>query len=160
VIFGAFFAGLMMPRQRGGSPDADLLRPMLGTGRLLIPLFFVVSGLSVDVGLLRARDLALLGVICLIAVGGKLGTGFVAARISGLDRRDAATVGVLLNTRGLTELIALNAGLQAGVIHQRLYTILVLMALLTTLATGPLLSVTRPETGARAPVPALETGLS
>ncbi len=143
VIFGAFFAGVMMPRQADGVPDADLLRPLLDVGRLLLPLFFIVSGLSVDIGVLRGRDMLLFAIVLAIAVTGKVGAGSVAARLSGMDGRQSAAVGVMLNTRGLTELIALNAALQAGIIHQRLYTILVLMALVTTVATGPALEWSR-----------------
>ena len=153
VIFGAFFAGVIMPRQANGQPDADLLRPIQDIGRLLLPIFFVVSGLSADVSLLRAPDFALFGVICAIAVIGKIGAGFLAARFTKKSTRDSAVIGVLLNTRGLTELIALNVGLQAGIIHQRLYTILVLMALLTTAATGPLLSLIRWRWPAAPPPP-------
>jgi K+:H+ antiporter len=82
-------------------------------------------------------------VVLAIAVAGKAGAGAVAARLSGMDGPASAAIGVMLNTRGLTELIALHAGLQAGVIHQRLYTILVLMALVTTVATGPILECKR-----------------
>jgi Kef-type K+ transport system membrane component KefB len=149
VIFGAFFAGLVMPRQPGGAPDNDLLQPVLGAGRLLLPLFFIISGLSVNIGALHARDFELLGVLTAIAILGKAGAGFVAARAGGMGRQDAAVTGVLLNTRGLTELIALNVGLQAGIIHQELYTDLVLMAMVLTAATGPMLSLLR----AREPVP-------
>ena len=138
VIFGAFFAGLMMPRQPDGVPDADLLRSIHDVGRVFLPVFFVVSGLSVNISALRTQDFALFGVICAIAVAGKTGAGFLAARLTGMPAHHSAVVGILLNTRGLTELIALNTGLQTGIIHQRLYTILVLMALVTTVATGPL----------------------
>ena len=141
VIFGAFFAGVLMPRQRENVPDADILGPVLAAGRLLLPVFFVVSGLSVNVGALRGQDFALLGILCLIAILGKALVGFLAARATGMNKRDSSVVGILLNTRGLTELIALNVGLQAGVIHQRLYTILVLMALIMTAATGPVLAL-------------------
>jgi Kef-type K+ transport system membrane component KefB len=141
VIFGAFFAGVMMPRPDNDAPDADILRPVLEAGRLLLPVFFVVSGLSVNVGALRAQDFALFGVVCAIAISGKAGVGFLAAWATGMGKRDSSVVGVLLNTRGLTELIALNVGLQAGIIHPRLYTILVLMALAMTAATGPLLTL-------------------
>jgi Kef-type K+ transport system membrane component KefB len=141
VIFGAFLAGLIMPRTVDGAPDADLVRPLQETGSLLLPLFFVVAGLSVDIGALRAQDLGLLGIVCAIAVIGKLGGGALGARLGGMTGRDATVVGVMLNTRGLTELIALNIGLQAGIISQRLYTVLVIMALLTTALTGPLLSL-------------------
>jgi Kef-type K+ transport system membrane component KefB len=139
VILGAFGAGVLMPRQADGSADADLLRPVLDAGRILLPLFFVVSGLSVDVGRLRGRDMLLFVIVLTIAVAGKLGAAFLAARLTGLDARQSAAVGVMMNTRGLTELIALNTALQAGIIHQRLYTILVLMALVTTAVTGPVL---------------------
>ena len=141
VIFGAFFAGVMMPRQRGEVPDADILGPVLAAGRLLLPVFFVVSGLSVNIGALRGQDFALLGVLCVIAVLGKALAGYLAARVTGMSKRDSSVVGILLNTRGLTELIALNVGLQAGIIHQRLYTILVLMALVMTATTGPVLAL-------------------
>jgi Kef-type K+ transport system membrane component KefB len=153
VIFGAFFAGVMMPRPDNDAPDADILRPVLEAGRLLLPVFFVVSGLSVNVGALRAQDLALFGVVCAIAISGKAGVGFLAAWATGMGKRDSSVVGVLLNTRGLTELIALNVGLQAGIIHPRLYTILVLMALAMTAATGPLLTLI----GSHEPSSATET---
>lgn len=143
VIFGAFFAGVMMPRQSDKVPDADILVSVLAVGRLLLPVFFVVSGLSVNIGALRGQNFALLGALCAIAVLGKALAGFLAARATGMSRRDSSTVGILLNTRGLTELIALNVGLQAGIINQRLYTILVLMALVTTAATGPVLTLIR-----------------
>jgi K+:H+ antiporter len=140
VIFGAFFAGLLMPRLDHGALDIDLLRPLEDTGRLLLPVFFIVSGLSVNIGALHAQDLLLLGLIMVLAVVGKVLTGYGAARFSGMKARDSLVVGILLNTRGLTELIALNAGLQFGLLHQRLYTLLVIMALITTMATYPLLS--------------------
>jgi Kef-type K+ transport system membrane component KefB len=141
VIFGAFFAGLLMPRLADGTLDVDLLRPIEDTGRLLLPIFFVVSGLSVNIGALHAQDLALLALILVLAVVGKVLTGYCTARFSRISGHDSLVVGVLLNTRGLTELIALNVGLQSGLIHQRLYTLLVIMALITTTATNPLLSL-------------------
>ncbi len=143
VIFGAFLAGLIMPRTVDGAPDAELVRPLQETGNLLLPMFFVVAGLPVDIGGLRPQDFALLGIVCIIAIVGKIGGGTLGARLGGMTRRDATVVGVMLNTRGLTELIALNIGLQGGIIDRRLYTILVIMALLTTALTGPLLSLLR-----------------
>jgi len=145
VIFGAFLAGIILPRLTDGTPDLEILRPVQEAGSILLPVFFVISGLSVNIGALHLHDLALFAVLCVLAVAGKLGAGFAAARLTQLSRRDASVVGVLLNTRGLTELIALNVGLQAGIIHPRLYTILVLMALVTTAATGPLLSLIHPR---------------
>lgn len=139
AVFGGFLAGLVMPRP-GGSPDADVLRSMDGTARVLLPLFFVVTGLSLNIGALGAGDLALFALILLIAVAGKAGPAYFASRLARLPPRQAAAVAVLLNTRGLTELIALNVGLTAGIIHQRLFAVLVLMALITTAMSGPLLS--------------------
>ncbi|GAA3275706.1 cation:proton antiporter [Dactylosporangium vinaceum] len=141
VILGAFIAGLVMPRDEDGQPDPALLTAVEKAGGVLLPVFFVVSGLATDVGALRAADLGLLGVICVAATVGKLGAGLLAARLSGLSWRDATSVGIMLNTRGLTELAVLNVGLQAGFISGRLYTVFVLMALLTTAATGPLLGL-------------------
>ena len=143
VIFGAFMAGLIIPRTADGAPDADLVRPLQETGVLLLPLFFAMAGIPVDLGGMRPHDLALLGLVCGIAVVGKIGGGGIGARAAGMSGRDSAAVGFMLNTRGLTELIALNIGLQAGLISRGLYTVLVVMALLTTVLTGPLLSVMR-----------------
>ena len=140
VIFGAFFAGLLMPRSADGTLDIDLFRPVEETGRLLLPVFFIVSGLSVNISALHVQDLGLLALILVLAAVGKVLTGYCASRLSRMSGRDSLVVGVLLNTRGLTELIALNVGLQSGLIHQRLYTLLGIMALVTTAATNPLLS--------------------
>ena len=138
AVFGGFLAGLAMPG-RDGSPDADVLSAMEGAGSLLLPLFFVVTGLSLNLGALHGTDIALFGLVLLIAGGGKLVPAYLAARLGGLEPRQSATVAALLNTRGLTELIALNVGLSSGIIHQRLFVILVLMALTTTVMTSPLL---------------------
>jgi Kef-type K+ transport system membrane component KefB len=140
VIFGAFLAGMVMPRRPGGGVYEELEGPLRQTGSVLLPVFFVVSGLSTDIGALRWGDAALLGVVCVLATAGKWGVGTLAARAASLSWRESNIVGVLLNTRGLTELIALNVGLQAGIISKRLYTVFVLMALVTTVATGPLLA--------------------
>lgn len=149
-VFGAFLAGLAM-RPRNASPEADVVRPLEQVGNLLLPLFFIVTGLSLNIGDVRADALVLLLLIFVISSAGKLAPAYAASRLSGLGPRESATVAALVNTRGLTELIALNVGLQAGLINQRLFTVLVMMALLTTLMTGPLLSVIRP---ARAAAPA------
>jgi Kef-type K+ transport system membrane component KefB len=141
VIFGAFFAGLLLPRQRNGTMDIDLFRPLEETGRLLLPVFFIVSGLSVNIGALHAQDLLLLALIMMLAAVGKVLTGYCAARFARVSSHNSLIIGVLLDTRGLTELIALNVGLQFGLLHQRLYALLVVMALVTTAATNPLLSL-------------------
>ncbi len=141
-VFGGFLAGLTMPGP-DGAPDAEVLRPMEEIGGILLPLFFVVTGLSVNVGALSGDALVLLVILCALAGAGKLGPGFAAARLGGLGRRDAATVAALVNARGLTELIALNVGLSAGLLDQRLFSVLVLMAVITTVVTPPLLALIR-----------------
>jgi Kef-type K+ transport system membrane component KefB len=147
-VFGAFLAGLTMRGGRG-APEAEVLRVMDQAGSLLLPLFFVVTGLSLNVGEVSGDALLLLAVVCVIAAVGKLGPGYAISRACGLTARDSATIAALVNTRGLTELIALNVGLTDGIINQRLFTVLVLMALITTLATGPLLTAIRPVRAAQ-----------
>jgi Kef-type K+ transport system membrane component KefB len=151
-IFGAFLAGLTM-RGRNRAPEADVLRAMDQAGSMLLPLFFVVTGLSLNIGAVRGDAFLLLAVVVVISCLGKLGPGYGISRASGLSRRDSATIAALVNTRGLTELIALNVGLTVGIINARLFTVLVLMALITTFATSPLLSVIKPV---RAPQPAAD----
>ncbi len=139
LIFGAFVMGLMMPRHAGLTEDV--------TGRiedfvvtLLLPLFFAYTGLRTDIGLLDRPVLWLvtLGLI-VVAVTGKLLGAFVAARVTGFRARPAAAIGVLMNTRGLTELIVLNLALEKGAMSAALFAALVIMALATTFMTGPLL---------------------
>jgi Kef-type K+ transport system membrane component KefB len=139
-VFGGFLAGLTMPRVEE-TPDAEVLRPMEDIGGLLLPLFFVVTGLSLNVEALDGTAFVVLALVCAVASFGKLGPAYLASRVSGLDPSESATVALLVNTRGLTELIVLNVGLSAGLIGQRLFSILVLMALIMTIATAPLLRV-------------------
>jgi Kef-type K+ transport system membrane component KefB len=141
-VFGGFLAGLAMP-SIDGRPDAEVLRPMEDVGNLLLPLFFVVTGLSLDIGSLGGEALAVLALICVIAAAGKTVPAYAASRAGGLNPRDSATVAALVNTRGLTELIALNIGLSDGIIGQQLFSVLVLMALIMTLITTPVLSCFR-----------------
>lgn len=151
-IFGAFLAGLAM-RGNGLAPDAEVLRAMDQLGTMLLPLFFVVTGLSLNVGAVTGDAFLLLAVIVVITTAGKLVPSYAISRATGLSWRDSATIAALVNTRGLTELIALNVGLDDGLINGRLFTVLVLMALITTLMTGPLLRLIRP---ALAPRPAAD----
>jgi Kef-type K+ transport system membrane component KefB len=143
VVLGAFFAGILMPRREDGGEDAALMGPIRAAGVLLLPLFLTLAGLSTNIGALNARDVATFVLVCAIAVIGKLGVGWAAARAGGLNRRDSAMVGVLLNTRGVTELVVLSVGLKAGIIGPRLYTVFVLMALVTSASTGPMLAAIR-----------------
>ncbi|MFB8175321.1 cation:proton antiporter [Streptomyces sp. NPDC055966] len=143
VIFGALLAGVVTPREPDGTLDPDLVRSLDAIGSLFLPFFFVVSGRSVSVSSMDGTAVAVLIGVTVLAVVAKVGSGALAARVSGLDGRTSVTIGVLLSTRGLTELIALNAGFQAGLLSQSLYTVLVLMAIITTLLTQPLLVLTR-----------------
>jgi Kef-type K+ transport system membrane component KefB len=138
-VFGGFLAGLAMPGLQDG-PDAQVLRPLDDIGNLLLPLFFVVTGLSLSVGALGLEAVGMLAVICVIASAGKVLPGYAAARAAGIGPRDSAAIAALVNTRGLTELIVLNVGLTSGIISRQLFSILVLMALITTVLTAPVLS--------------------
>ena len=114
---------------------------MEAAGGLFLPLFFVVTGLSVNIGVMNRTAFILLALVCVIACGGKVVPAHAASRIGGLRiPRDAAGVA---GERQSTELIALNVGLSAGLIDDRLFSVLVLMALITTIATAPLLGLIR-----------------
>jgi Kef-type K+ transport system membrane component KefB len=113
---------------------------------VLLPLFFVVTGLSVNVTALGRKAVLILVLVFAIATIGKLVPGYLGARSGGLDKKDSATVAALVNTRGLTELIALNIGLTSGLLSTQLFSVLVVMAVLTTLMTSPLLTLIKPVT--------------
>jgi Kef-type K+ transport system membrane component KefB len=139
AIVGAFLFGVAFP---GDSLLGRRVRSVLEglLAALLLPLFFAYSGLRTDLGLLTTPSLwAWCVVVLLVAVGAKLGAVWLAARLAGADRTAAARLGVLLNCRGLTELVVLGIGLELGVIHGPTFTIFVVMALLSTAMTTPLL---------------------
>ena len=109
------------------------------TSALLLPVFFASSGLALSLDGLRASDW-LWGVVLMVAATlGKGGSTVLAARLSGIAAGDAWRLGALMNTRGLMEIVVLSLGLELGLIDQRLYALMVLVAIATTLATGPLL---------------------
>jgi Kef-type K+ transport system membrane component KefB len=152
VIFGAFIMGLVMPRNTKLTEDART-RIEDVVVLLLLPLFFAYTGLRTDVGLLDDPALwVLAGGLLLVAIVGKFAGAMIAARVSGMSWRRSAVLGTLMNTRGLTELIALNLALDLGVISEALFTSLVLMALVTTFMAGPLLNLL----DRRVPVPATD----
>ncbi|BCY10174.1 cation:proton antiporter [Actinoplanes sp. L3-i22] len=139
-IFGPFVVGLALPRHRA-TVDLVVTRAAdLSTG-LLLPAFFVVAGLGVDLSALTWRDAGVLGAAVVVSMVGKIAGAAGPARLTGMGGRDALTLGVLLSTRGLTELVVLTVGAAAGLLTTTLYTILVINAVITTLATGPLLSL-------------------
>lgn len=141
AIFGAFLAGAIMP-EAGGFRHKLSLRIENFSSVLLLPLFFVFTGLRTQIGLLGdAQGWLVCLLILAVATSGKLGGTTVAARLMGLRWRDALQLGALMNTRGLMELIALNIGLDLGILSPQIFTMLVIMALSTTMLTGPLLSL-------------------
>ncbi|MBD2432268.1 MULTISPECIES: cation:proton antiporter [Fischerella] len=145
LIFGAFLLGAIMPK------NAGLVRELaLKTEDFvlifLLPVFFAYSGLRTQIGLLNSPELWLLcGLVLIVAIAGKYVGTYVAARVSSINKREASALGWLMNTRGLTELIVLNIGLELGVISPLLFTMLVIMALVTTFMTSPLLEWTYPK---------------
>jgi len=139
ALFGGFVAGAIMPKDRGfaralGRRLEDLVVVVL------LPLFFAFSGLRTQIGLLsQAGDWLVCGLVVLVACAGKFGGCAIAARATGFGWREATAIGVLMNTRGLMELIVLNIGLELGVISPTVFSMMVIMALVTTIVTAPLL---------------------
>ena len=139
AIFGAFLLGAVIP------PESRLARALTQSldhlvTILLLPAFFAFAGMRTEIGLLSGSGAWLAcGVIILVATAGKVGGTLLAGRATGLTWREDAGLGVLMNTRGLMQLIVLNVGLDLGVISPTLFTMMVLMAVVTTLATTPIL---------------------
>ncbi|MBK8241054.1 MAG: cation:proton antiporter [Deltaproteobacteria bacterium] len=145
ALFGAFMLGAIIPRVGGFAHAlAERLEDLVVV--FLLPLFFAYSGLRTHVGLLDTADawITCAGII-LVACLGKFGGSAIAARLTGLRWREATALGILMNTRGLMELIVLNIGLDLGVISTRLFTMMVIMALVTTFVTSPLLAWVYPD---------------
>ena len=145
AIFGAFVFGAIMPRTEPGLTRTVLERLEQVSLLLFLPVFFVVAGLQVDVRGVGLAGLGELGLILLVAIGGKFLGAAAAARLQRVPQRQAAALGVLMNTRGLTEIVILQIGAQLGVLDQRLFTLMVLMALITTIMTEPLLRRVYPD---------------
>ncbi|MEH2274223.1 MAG: cation:proton antiporter [Nostoc sp.] len=145
LIFGAFLLGAAMPK------NENLVRELAVKTEdfvliFLLPIFFAYSGLKTQIGLLNRPELWLLCALVLgVAIAGKYVGTYVAARVSGISKREASALGWLMNTRGLTELIVLNIGLELRVISPLIFTMLVIMALVTTFMTSPLLEWTYPK---------------
>jgi Kef-type K+ transport system membrane component KefB len=139
AIFGAFLVGAIIPH------DSRLARELTHKLEdlvvvLFLPAFFAFTGMRTQIGLVHgASQWLACGVILATASIGKFGGSFVAARITGFSNRDAASLGVLMNTRGLMELVVLNIGLDLQLLSPTLFAMLVLMAVITTFATTPIL---------------------
>jgi len=140
AVFGAFLFGTCLPR------DDRLMHSLVERIEhlalvLLMPVFFALAGLGTTAGAFTGAGLGALLLILLVAVAGKLAGGGLGARLSGYGTRDSLAVGSLMNARGLIELIVMKVGLDAGLIGPEMFTLLLLVALTTTLMTGPLLAL-------------------
>jgi Kef-type K+ transport system membrane component KefB len=139
ALFGAFFAGTLV----AGHHDLrklvlERIEPLAEA--LLLPLFFASTGLKTQIGLLNQQDWLVCAGLILLATLGKLGGTSLAARLGGSPWRDSLALGFLMNTRGLMEIIVLNVGYDLGFLSARIFAMLVVMALATTLLTGPALA--------------------
>jgi Kef-type K+ transport system membrane component KefB len=158
ALFGAFLIGVVMPK------DGDFSRALAGklepvAVTLLLPLFFAFTGLRTSIGFLQDPQMWLYCILIIgVAIVGKFGGSSLTARRFGMSWREASALGILVNTRGLIELVFLNIGLDIGVISPTFFTMMVLMALVTTLMTSPLLGWVYPShVYANAPQRPLET---
>lgn len=141
AIFGAFLIGAIIPHDNKASEMLNYrLQDIVRI--LFLPAFFAFTGMRTQIGLVNStQDWIFCAVIIVVAIIGKLGGTLFAARLSGLGWKNSVALGILMNTRGLVELIVLNIGLDLGVISPRLFTMMVIMALVTTLITGPALKL-------------------
>jgi K+:H+ antiporter len=146
-LFGAFFLGAMLPKGEGFVKALQSKLESL-TVIALLPLFFAFSGLRTNIGLVYGRLWFYVLLVIATAIVGKIGGSMLGARVGGVSWRNASTLGILMNTRGLIELVVLNIGLDVGVISQQVFTMMVLMALATTFMTSPLLDWMHPEPAA------------
>lgn len=145
AVFGAFLFGAMIPHDSVLAKSLTIQLRMVVTA-LFLPAFFAITGMNTQIGLITGMEhWLMLGAIILVATVGKLGGTLVASRAVGLDWRTATALGILMNTRGLMELIVLNVGLALKIISPELFAMMVLMALATTVATAPILRLLVPD---------------
>jgi len=141
ALFGAFIAGVIMP------PGIQFRKIVIDKIEdlsiiLLLPLFFVITGLRTQISLLNEGHLWItFGWVLLVAVAGKFGGSALAAKMVGQSWKDSLSIGVLMNTRGLMQLIVLNIGYDLGILTPQIFAMMVLMALVTTFMTGPALDL-------------------
>jgi Kef-type K+ transport system membrane component KefB len=152
AIFGAFLLGAIIPHDSDVAIDfrhklEDIVKI------LLLPAFFAYTGMRTEIGLVSGWQAWMFcAVIILVATLGKFGGTVAAARFTGLDWRLSSALGILMNTRGLMELIVLNIGLELGVISPKLFAMMVIMALVTTIATTPILHLLTSATSSNRPL--------
>jgi len=139
ALFGAFLAGVVMPRHKDFARElSERFEALIVV--LLLPIYFALTGLRSSIFFIAGPQMWLYcAVIILLAVAGKWGGSMLSARPNGMSWRESAAVGILMNTRGLVELVILNIGLELGILSPALFSIMVLMALTTTLMTTPLI---------------------
>jgi Kef-type K+ transport system membrane component KefB len=148
AIFGAFLLGAVIPHDSAIARAITAKLEDLVTV-LLLPAFFAFAGMRTQIGLVSGLENWLIcGLIILVATAGKFGGSCLAARLTGLNWREAAQLGVLMNTRGLMELIVLNIGLDLKIISPTLFAMMVIMALVTTMGTSPILQILTPRPAA------------
>ncbi|GEK00007.1 cation:proton antiporter [Streptomyces sp. ATE26] len=148
-IFGAFLFGALMPREGTRAPREEIYERTGEITSLLLPVYFVVAGLKVDLRGLGLKGLTELAAVLLVAVVGKFGGTYLGARSQGLPAESSGTLAALMNTRGLTELVVLGVGLELGLLDGPLYSMMVVMALVTTAMTGPVLNLIRARSSRR-----------
>ena len=145
-IFGAFLFGIVMPREPVMAMREEILERLEQLSVVvLLPLYFVVSGLSINLSTIGRSGLEELGAILVVAIAGKLAGAYAGAQLTGVRGRNAGVLATLMNTRGLTELIILGVGLQLHILTKPLYALMVVMALVTTAMGGPLLRWIYPD---------------
>ncbi|KAB1989001.1 cation:proton antiporter [Streptomyces triticiradicis] len=142
-IFGAFAFGAAMPRNTTGETRSQIMRHMEQAGHVLLPLYFVVAGTKVDLSAFDVTTLLALTAVIGVAVLSKAGGAYGGARLAGMPRSEALPAAVLMNTRGLTEIVIVAVALEMGLINQDFYSMMVVMAVVTTAMTGPLLKIFR-----------------
>jgi len=138
ALFGAFLWGVLIPSDSALARDLAV-RLEDAVVVLLLPSFFAFTGMRTEIGSIGGEQLIACAAIIGVASLGKFGGSALAGWATGLDRRSAMALGILMNTRGLMELIVLNVGLELGVVSPMLFTLLVIMAVVTTMATTPVL---------------------
>ncbi|HWO59732.1 MAG TPA: cation:proton antiporter [Umezawaea sp.] len=156
AVFGAFVVGLAMPNGEDAHLWEEVTRPVASLGRLFVPVFFVVAGMGLFSTPTATLPWLAAVLATALAIAGKVGGSYLGARLGGETRRDSLTIGVMMNTRGLTEIVVLQAGYSAGLLSAGLFLALVIMALVTTGLTGPLLSLIDLRARRTAPRPVLE----
>ncbi|GAA3214301.1 cation:proton antiporter [Dactylosporangium siamense] len=146
AIFGAFVFGAIMPRAGGELLRHETLERLEQVSvLLLLPVFFVIAGLRVDLSTLDSTGLLDLALILVVAITGKFAGAYLGARLNRIPARRAGALAALMNTRGLTEIVILTVGVQLGILDDTLFSLMVVMALVTTVMAGPLLSLIYPK---------------